>query len=654
MGRDVVARAARVRRARASRRGVRSRERAPCRRSSRPVVSWRPCDCCSPTPHDRRRVARLATRLDIDHIGPGARRISPPVPTAPSTFRAPPSATRTSSSSRAGARDGRRVSCSRIAPTGCARTRARRPNRVGAACVHVPAVPHGGLVDRVRRVAGPPTRIHFSPPTRRSCSRPCSATAPDASTRSRRCGRASSSTASAGTTSRRCARPTPARRRRHPSSSPRSATPLPHTVTRVFYGSTEAGPRRSSAHDDLAAKPGGVGRPQPGCDVRLSETGEVCVRSPFLMDGYFDNPEATAEALRDGWYHTGDLGAFDADGYLSIVGRARDVIRSGGETISPVEIEQVLAAHPAFAEVAVVGVPDPSWGEIVTARASSCAGPAPPGVDALRAWCSDRLASFKHPRRVVVLDALPRTPATGQVQRTLIVETDRSRPPYTRNDHVFRMCRMPFRPSRRSWRGGRRPARELRRRGAQAPRRRVRGDGAHRRHRSARRRHRQGGRPRTRPSTATSPARTRCSSRCSTTASAASSRRSSAACASRAGRRRESGLDRGCARAGAQPRRRRATRVRSRSTGAAHRPLPDRRRLRASSALAPLREAIVDAGGDPVRDTAAIHELAMGTMHRFLVERRTPSCRRCRARRAIRIGRPDAHRPRAETASDGT
>ncbi len=129
---------------------------------------------------------------------------------------------------------------------------------------------------------------------------------------------------------------------------------LPHTATRIFYGSTEAGPATILPHVDLAAKPGGVGRPQPGCEVRLSDTGEVCVRNPFLMDGYFDDADATADALRDGWYHTGDLGAFDADGYLSIVGRARDVIRSGGETISPVEIEQVLTAHPAFAEVAVV------------------------------------------------------------------------------------------------------------------------------------------------------------------------------------------------------------------------------------------------------------------------------------------------------------
>jgi fatty-acyl-CoA synthase len=218
----------------------------------------------------------------------------------------------------------------------------------------------------------------------------------------------------------------------HEADTGTSATPpeliaairaaLPHAVTRVFYGSTEAGPATILPHADLAAKPGGVGRAAPGCDVRLSETGEVCVRSAFLMDGYFDNPEATADALRDGWYRTGDLGAFDADGYLSIVGRARDVIRSGGETIAPVEVEEALVSHPAFAEVAVVGVPDASWGEIVTACVVLRSGAVVPDVDAVREWCADRLASFKQPRRIVVLDALPRTPATGQVQRTLIVE----------------------------------------------------------------------------------------------------------------------------------------------------------------------------------------------------------------------------------------
>jgi fatty-acyl-CoA synthase len=146
------------------------------------------------------------------------------------------------------------------------------------------------------------------------------------------------------------------------------------------------------------------------------------MRSPFLMDGYFDDEAATAEALRDGWYHTGDLGAVDDEGYLSIVGRARDVIRTGGETVAPPEVEHVLGAHPAVAEVAVVGVPDVQWGEVVTAVVVVRPGADAPNLDALRAFCAGRLASFKHPRRLALVDALPRTAATGQIQRTLLVE----------------------------------------------------------------------------------------------------------------------------------------------------------------------------------------------------------------------------------------
>jgi len=197
---------------------------------------------------------------------------------------------------------------------------------------------------------------------------------------------------------------------------------LPHTVTRVFYGSTEAGPGLQLCDDDLFRKPGSVGVAQPAVEVRLDATGEVCVRSPFLMDGYFYDPAATATALRDGWYHTGDLGAFDDEGYLSLVGRARDVIRTGGETVAPVEVEHVLASHPAIAEVAVVGLPDPQWGEIVTAVVVARPGTVAPDAAAIRTFCDGRLAPYKQPRRLAVVDALPRTAATGQVQRPLIVE----------------------------------------------------------------------------------------------------------------------------------------------------------------------------------------------------------------------------------------
>ncbi len=198
---------------------------------------------------------------------------------------------------------------------------------------------------------------------------------------------------------------------------------FPGTVTRIYYGSTEAGPATLLGNADLVRKPGSVGLPASGVDLRLSDDGEVCVRSEFLMDGYFEQPEATAAALRDGWYHTGDLGALDEEGYLSIVGRARDVLRTGGETVSPGEVEQVLMSHPAVAEVAVVGLPDVRWGEVVCAVVVS-----EPGrdteltVESLRAHCEGRLAGFKQPRRVELVEALPRTPATGQVQRTLLVE----------------------------------------------------------------------------------------------------------------------------------------------------------------------------------------------------------------------------------------
>jgi fatty-acyl-CoA synthase len=197
---------------------------------------------------------------------------------------------------------------------------------------------------------------------------------------------------------------------------------LPHTVTRVFYGSTEAGPTLSLPDADLARKPGSVGISQPGVEVGVDDRGEVCARSPFLMDGYFDDPDSTAEALVDGWYHTGDLGVMDDDGYISIVGRARDVIRTGGETVAPPEVEAVLGDHPDVIEVAVVGVPDVEWGEIVTAVIVARPDAPAVTVESLRAFCADRLAAFKQPRRVAIVTALPRTAATGQIQRPLIVE----------------------------------------------------------------------------------------------------------------------------------------------------------------------------------------------------------------------------------------
>jgi len=196
---------------------------------------------------------------------------------------------------------------------------------------------------------------------------------------------------------------------------------FPDTVTRIYYGSTEAGSGASLDDADVLRKPGSVGRAPPGVDLALAPDGEILLRSAYLADGYFDAPEATAAAFRDGWYHTGDLGELDEDGYLHVVGRARDVIRSGGESVAPAEVEAVLAGHPGVVDVAVVGLPDPDWGEVVCAVVVAADGPAP-DLAALHGFCEGRLAGFKRPRRLARSDAIPRTAATDQVQRPLLVE----------------------------------------------------------------------------------------------------------------------------------------------------------------------------------------------------------------------------------------
>ncbi|MBV8950414.1 MAG: acyl--CoA ligase [Actinobacteria bacterium] len=197
---------------------------------------------------------------------------------------------------------------------------------------------------------------------------------------------------------------------------------FPNAGVRVFYGSTEAGSVATLEDADVTRKPGSCGVPAPGAELRLGEDGELCVRGPHLFDGYFDDPDATAAAIVDGWYHTGDLADMDDEGYLTIVGRVRDVVRTGGETVSPAEVEAVLLGHPAVEDVAVVGLPDPEFGETVCAVVVVAPGAVPPDVAELRGHCASRLARFKQPRQVALVDAIPRTAATGQVQRRLLVE----------------------------------------------------------------------------------------------------------------------------------------------------------------------------------------------------------------------------------------
>jgi long-chain acyl-CoA synthetase len=143
--------------------------------------------------------------------------------------------------------------------------------------------------------------------------------------------------------------------------------------------------------------------------------GEVLVRGDVVMRGYWDNPEATAVTLAKGWLHTGDIGHFDA-GYLHLTDRAKDVIITGGSNVYPREVEEVLLTHPAVREAAVVGVPDPEWGESVRAFVVATGDPAP---GELIQHCRNRLASFKKPREVILVTKLPKNAAGKILKREL-------------------------------------------------------------------------------------------------------------------------------------------------------------------------------------------------------------------------------------------
>jgi fatty-acyl-CoA synthase len=138
--------------------------------------------------------------------------------------------------------------------------------------------------------------------------------------------------------------------------------------------------------------------------------GELLIRGPHVFSGYWNEPEATAASITDGWLHTGDLASCDEDGVYTIAGRLKDMIISGGENIYPAEVESVLHAHPDVAEAALIGVPDEKWGEVgwavIVLRPGAAAGEA-----AILDFCRDRLARYKIPKRVIVCDALPKTGA---------------------------------------------------------------------------------------------------------------------------------------------------------------------------------------------------------------------------------------------------
>ncbi|MFZ4719715.1 MAG: AMP-binding protein [Ilumatobacteraceae bacterium] len=146
---------------------------------------------------------------------------------------------------------------------------------------------------------------------------------------------------------------------------------------------------------------------EDGNPLPVDEAGEVLVRGDVVMAGYWNQPEATAETLRGGWLHTGDVGSFDADGYLTLRDRSKDLIISGGMNIYPREVEEVLLHHPAVRAVSVVGRPDPEWGEAVIAFVVAAEGQAPPSAAELDRACLDQIARFKRPKEYRFVEALP-------------------------------------------------------------------------------------------------------------------------------------------------------------------------------------------------------------------------------------------------------
>jgi fatty-acyl-CoA synthase len=194
------------------------------------------------------------------------------------------------------------------------------------------------------------------------------------------------------------------------------------------YGLTEAGPNTFwLPQADVRRKPGAVGFPLFHIDAKIvdkagrecgpDEVGELLVRGPHVTPGYWNQPEATAKAIVDGWLHTGDLARRDDEGYFSIVGRRKELIISGGENIYPAEVENVLAAHPGVAQVALVGIPDSHWGEVGCAVVVPTGGPV--DEEELTIFVRERLARYKVPKRFVFVDALPMTGA-GKVDRRLL------------------------------------------------------------------------------------------------------------------------------------------------------------------------------------------------------------------------------------------
>jgi long-chain acyl-CoA synthetase len=205
-----------------------------------------------------------------------------------------------------------------------------------------------------------------------------------------------------------------------------------HVMILEGYGLSETSPAATFTDPNSERIAGSVGRAVPGCEVKLvdaegktvavGESGEILIRGNNVMKGYYNRPEATAEAIRNGWFYSGDIGKVDAAGNVYILDRVKDMIIRGGFNVYPRELEEVLMAHPAIAQVAVIGVPHEVHGEEIKAFLMLKPGQAVTPEEVIE-WSKERMASYKYPRMVEVIDMLPMT-ATGKIlKRELRVKT---------------------------------------------------------------------------------------------------------------------------------------------------------------------------------------------------------------------------------------
>jgi fatty-acyl-CoA synthase len=208
------------------------------------------------------------------------------------------------------------------------------------------------------------------------------------------------------------------------------AKAFPGVATFNTFGQTEMSPLTCvlRGHDAIR-KMGSVGTPVPNVEVRIvdddmvdvpdGDIGEIVYRGPTVMLGYWNDPRATEEAFAGGWFHSGDLVRRDAEGFITVVDRKKDMIISGGENIYSAEVEAVVGQHPGVDEVAVVGMPHPRWVETPVAVIVPAPGAEIPTMDDITVWCRERLASYKKPTAVVIVDALPRN-ASGKVLKHVL------------------------------------------------------------------------------------------------------------------------------------------------------------------------------------------------------------------------------------------